>query len=125
MVFYIRHCRAAEDVLTALHGQGGIVPSSPSMTTRLAQGREPCWPVRHVMNATRACRGAVPLNSETEITARRCRARVVTARAQDRSRGSARAYVDNELPCGARYRRREPDWRLPGCSTGAVRQRIT
>ena len=27
-----------EDVLTALHGQDGIVPSSPSMTTRLAQG---------------------------------------------------------------------------------------
>jgi hypothetical protein len=27
-----------EDVLTALRGQDGIVPSSPSMTTRLAQG---------------------------------------------------------------------------------------
>jgi hypothetical protein len=27
-----------EDVLTALHGQDGIVPSSPPMTTRLAQG---------------------------------------------------------------------------------------
>ena len=56
------------------------------------------------MSATRTYRGAVPLNSETEITARCCRARVVTARAQDRSRGPARAYVDKELPCGARYR---------------------
>jgi radical SAM-linked protein len=27
-----------EDILTALRGQGGIVPSSPPMTTRLAQG---------------------------------------------------------------------------------------
>jgi radical SAM-linked protein len=27
-----------EDILTALHGQEGIVPSSPPMTTRLAQG---------------------------------------------------------------------------------------
>ena len=92
-----------EDVLTALHGQDGIVPSSPSMTTRLAQGPRALLAGKAtLMSATRPYRGAVPLNSETEITARRCRARVVTARAQDRSRGSARAYVDNELPCGAR-----------------------
>ena len=32
-----------EDVLTALREQAGIVPSSPPMTTRLAQGPGPCW----------------------------------------------------------------------------------
>jgi len=78
------------------------------------------------MRATRPYQGAVPLSSETEITARRCRARAVTARAQDRSRGSAGANVDNEFPRGARFR-------APGSLTGdcpdarqrAVRQRIT
>ena len=70
------------------------------------------------MRATRSYRGAIPV--KTEITARRCRARAVIARAQDRQRGSAWAYVDNVLPCGVRARRGTPPasgtprYRAPG-----------
>jgi len=95
------------------------------------------------MTAMRPGPGAVPVKTEIGYEARCCRARACTARAQCRQgrgrlRGSARAYVYNVLPRGARMSRGTPPaggaprYRAPGSLTGdcpnarerAERQRI-